>query len=234
MNDKTSNNFTDEISALLDFYSDRCTSHASFFVATIFGMFTILSLNSHSNDSSLLAATYWLLVVAGIYFLSKFKFYSDYSEIVKRTLIYPPMTRRIGGLKLSSTRDVFSYIICHVGILWASNKIVYNLFYKRIAGGGKLPHQENEYWRPILRGLLKEEKGRWRNTLTRFFSIILLYFTIAYFPFISIFDPVKDETFLFLGRHWSFNYIVLYSGIVICTIVIKFLSYRSLSQRLYM
>jgi hypothetical protein len=54
---------------LLDFYSDKSTGHASFFVATIFGMFTILSITKEGfsiNQQFFLAITYWLLVGAAL------------------------------------------------------------------------------------------------------------------------------------------------------------------------
>jgi hypothetical protein len=36
--------FTSRVAALLDFYSDRATAHASLFVASIFGLVTVLAI----------------------------------------------------------------------------------------------------------------------------------------------------------------------------------------------
>jgi len=77
------------ISALLDFYSDRAVAHASFFVASIFGLVTLLSiiqqLNMHLTWFSIPLAwcsipLFFAFSYVGYYTLGRFTFYADISD----------------------------------------------------------------------------------------------------------------------------------------------------------
>ncbi len=73
------------LASLLDFYSDRAVAHASFLIAIIFGLFTILSLvNIKFRWESLLLlfTTYWGLWGFGLYCLYNFRYYALFSEQV--------------------------------------------------------------------------------------------------------------------------------------------------------
>ena len=77
------------ISALLDFYSDRAVAHASFFVASIFGLVTLLSiiqqLNMHLTWFSIPLSwcsipLFFAFSYVGYYTLGRFSFYADISQ----------------------------------------------------------------------------------------------------------------------------------------------------------
>ncbi len=68
-----------QLSALLEYYSGKTVAHASFFVASVFGIFTILPL-IHSHP--LLSLPYLVLAGGGTYLLLSFRYYSDISEVV--------------------------------------------------------------------------------------------------------------------------------------------------------
>ena len=71
---------------LLDFYSDRATTHASFVVASVFGIYTILL--SHNG---LLPLWIWMLsylalqVIMG-YSFHNFRYYAVFADIIRRRL----------------------------------------------------------------------------------------------------------------------------------------------------
>jgi len=81
--------FVTRIGALLDFYSDRAVAHASFFVASIFGLVTLLTiiqqLNMHLTWVSIPLSWYSILLFfafsyLGYYTLGRFGFYADMSQ----------------------------------------------------------------------------------------------------------------------------------------------------------
>ena len=70
------------IGALLDFYSDKAVAHASFFVASIFGLVTLWSivqqLNMHLTWFSI--PLFFAFSYVGYYTLGRFTFYADISQ----------------------------------------------------------------------------------------------------------------------------------------------------------
>lgn len=71
------------IGALLDFYSDRAVAHASFFVASIFGIVTILAIIQQLGD----ILSVWISIplfyafsYMGYYTLTRFGYYADISQ----------------------------------------------------------------------------------------------------------------------------------------------------------
>ena len=79
------------LAALLDFYSDRAVAHASFFIASIFGLITFSSISTELNAGEI----YWYLAIflflgfayAGHHTLLRFGYYAFISqEIVGRGL----------------------------------------------------------------------------------------------------------------------------------------------------
>ncbi len=78
------------LTGLLDFFSDRATTHASFVVATTFGLFTILF--SLTN----IPKTFWAIIVIGItyfallglaiYSFLNFGYYAILADITKEEL----------------------------------------------------------------------------------------------------------------------------------------------------
>lgn len=80
------------LSSLLEFYSDRAIAHASFLVACIFGLFTILSvMNNVFGKFSLLvwillAITYWVLWSFGLYSLLNFGFFATVAQVSKEMI----------------------------------------------------------------------------------------------------------------------------------------------------
>ena len=79
-------------SSLLQFYSDRAISHASFLVASIFGLFTVLSLMTNASIELLsliwltLTCVYWFLWTFGLYALLNFGYYAIVAQVVKDTI----------------------------------------------------------------------------------------------------------------------------------------------------
>ncbi len=80
---------------LLDFYSDRAVAHASFLLACVFGLFTLLAIvqgvnNLGMNDLVLIVvsmAPYGTIVVIGFHCLRRFSFYASMSEELRRILM---------------------------------------------------------------------------------------------------------------------------------------------------
>ena len=91
-NKKTSNDTIAARSALLDFYSDRCVAFGGFFIASIFGLLTVLSLAQGINcgDASLQFQLIVLSWVAygffgyiGFYVLRNFSYYANFANILE-------------------------------------------------------------------------------------------------------------------------------------------------------
>lgn len=68
--------------ALLDFYSDRAVAHASFFVASIFGMLSISSIIQRLHETLWWFSTglFFIFSYMGYHSLSKFSYFADISE----------------------------------------------------------------------------------------------------------------------------------------------------------
>jgi hypothetical protein len=86
--------FHRQMEVIQNFYSTRAVAHASFFVASIFGLFTILALMESSFQKlsnywswialGLLSITYWGVFVIGLHSFLKFGRYSIYAQIAAR------------------------------------------------------------------------------------------------------------------------------------------------------
>jgi len=87
------------LSIVQDFFSKRAVAHASFFVASIFGLFTILSFMEKSISRIplseviwqlawdwnfarliLLSSTYWFIWLFGLYSFANFNFYATLAQ----------------------------------------------------------------------------------------------------------------------------------------------------------
>ncbi len=82
---------TEKILALVDFYSDRAVAHASFFLALLIGLFSVLALAQSNQDNLrwIWAIPYWLLFLGSLYTFANFSLYASYAEkIVQNTCIY--------------------------------------------------------------------------------------------------------------------------------------------------
>ena len=81
----------DKISVMADFYSDRAVAHASFFLASFFGLFSILALAQSNQDSLkwIWAIPYWLLFLGSLYTFTNFSLYATYAEgIIQQASMY--------------------------------------------------------------------------------------------------------------------------------------------------
>lgn len=88
-------NHLGQLSALLDFYSDRAVAHASFLVATVFGLFAILQLVS-KGFSDFVFIMYWSVFMAGLYCLLNFGYYAGLAETTKNKLLAPTISKKDG------------------------------------------------------------------------------------------------------------------------------------------
>lgn len=70
------------LTGLLDFYSDRATAHASFVVAGVFGIYSVLFAGK-SLDPMVLCLVYAALVIFDIYSFLNFGYYATLADIVK-------------------------------------------------------------------------------------------------------------------------------------------------------
>ncbi len=73
------------LSAILDFYSDRAIAHASFFLASFFGLFTVLQIQQ--NPTLGWAILYWILFLAGLYTLNRFGYYASFAQKLMEKLV---------------------------------------------------------------------------------------------------------------------------------------------------
>ena len=70
-----------KITAMVDFYSDRAVAHASFFLASLFGLFSVLSLAQNQHTLKCVwAIPYWLLFLGSLYTFVNFSFYATYAQ----------------------------------------------------------------------------------------------------------------------------------------------------------
>jgi len=68
------------LAAILDFYSDRAVAHASFFLASFFGLFTVLSIGE--KEIFEWAFPYWILFSVGLYTLIRFAYYATFAHLI--------------------------------------------------------------------------------------------------------------------------------------------------------
>lgn len=76
------------LSAFLDFYSDRATAHASFLVAAVFGLFSVLYLIKGESliTKVILSVIYWILWSGGYFSLFNFNHYAMKAHDIKRMI----------------------------------------------------------------------------------------------------------------------------------------------------
>lgn len=73
--------------ALLDFYSDRAVAHASFFLASLFGLFTVLAITQNAQVNKWLwLIPYFLLFSLGVYTYSNFCYYAVLADSIRRNI----------------------------------------------------------------------------------------------------------------------------------------------------
>jgi hypothetical protein len=72
------------LAALLDFYSDRATAHASLFVASLFGLFSVLSIVDQLTGDYIWFSMviYFLLAYSGYFTLVRFGFYAQIAHLI--------------------------------------------------------------------------------------------------------------------------------------------------------
>lgn len=92
------------LSALLDFYSDRATAHASLFVACVFGLFTILAILE--KNIIILSLAYWFLFGSGLYELLNFGQYAKDADVIKR-YIEIPKEKLVNDIKKQVDKESF-------------------------------------------------------------------------------------------------------------------------------
>jgi len=138
-----------ELSALLEFYSNRATAHASYFVAFVFGLFTIFGLaqnvaNIYEQRITLLILS-WVVWLSGYYCLLNFGFYSFLAERIKNA---------IGG-DMRSTKEIEEEILNDLVLNWRFSLIRGRVFLgcikakKRYEELKKAPTQPSELnWWP--------------------------------------------------------------------------------------
>lgn len=73
------------LSGLLDFYSSRAIAHASFVVAGIFGIYSILSLTT-KNYMILYIPPFVALLIIDFYSFLNFSLYAEYADRIKEKL----------------------------------------------------------------------------------------------------------------------------------------------------
>lgn len=73
--------------AFIDFYSDRATAHASFVVATIFGIYTVLFAQCNGMlPSNAFVAVYVALLILDLYSFLNFMYYATSAVIIREKL----------------------------------------------------------------------------------------------------------------------------------------------------
>ena len=80
-------------SAVLEFFSSRAEAHASFFLASLFGLFTVLSIAKNTSNWLWWSITYWFLFGLGLYTFFNFCTFAQfahiaYQQITKMAEIY--------------------------------------------------------------------------------------------------------------------------------------------------
>jgi len=113
---------------LLDFYSDRATTHASFVIASVFGIYAILL--SHNWLLPLLCwiGAYVALQIIALYSFENFRYYAVFAGEIRRKLEEGEdqySTKIKNELKKDHSFDLFIKLkestmlkYCLLGILW--------------------------------------------------------------------------------------------------------------------
>jgi len=82
----------EKVVAMVSFYSARAEAHASFFLASFFGLFVVLSLaQTHPIHQwiSMWGIPYWLLFLGSLYVFANFSLYATYAQkIAERAHLY--------------------------------------------------------------------------------------------------------------------------------------------------
>jgi hypothetical protein len=87
----------DVLCSVVDFHSNRAVAHASFLIASIFGLFTVLPLIEILVGKSpiafvFLSIAYWLLWVFGLYSFGNFSYFASIAEVAKEKITaYQPI-----------------------------------------------------------------------------------------------------------------------------------------------
>lgn len=130
-----------------DFYSARAVAHASFFVASVFGLFTILAFMETSSmvSKALLSVTYWVVWGFGLYSFLNFSRYAVHAQQAEsrttrqvKPLIYPNETakgqekiirgfERLRRCEWVSRHDIYLFL----GIYFAVGVLVFVAFLLR-------------------------------------------------------------------------------------------------------
>jgi len=173
----------DTLSALigfLDLYSDRCTSHASFFVASFIGMVSILTLFDKDNIvvNVLLILSYILIGFSGHYFLLNFRYYNDYSESIIHVLSKKNRREIISSLNNHniSLQIWIKYCVYRRWKLYKNNRIYmpFYVFFKDIRLG-IIQFDQSKY----LEIIYKEVYPKRRTVISiRYLVLILIYILI--------------------------------------------------------
>lgn len=103
------------LSAALDFHSDRATAHASFFVASIFGLFTTLSLYPYASKvwlMGLLAVSFWFIWGFGAYSLYNFGRFAAIAQGILSKI------REMGSTTEIESEEVKRWDKRHVKFMW--------------------------------------------------------------------------------------------------------------------
>jgi hypothetical protein len=235
-----------ELSALLDFYSDRSTSHASFFVVTLFGIFTILSILDNVKNIFLLALIYWLLVVAGFFLLARFTCYNDYSQGIRHILIHYPKMKKLEMLackllNVTSIEGQMIFIHYRTQIIWSAYSLIYNkIIFRFISGGYPVitdsdsenceKKRRKKYWNNVICYL--DELGYEDTGFNRLFKLVIGYFSIVFLSFVTVFEmPIQDIIWIPNLSIKSILDLVLLVIIIVIFWSIKKWNYKSLEQR---
>lgn len=95
------------LSAHLDYYSDRATAHASYFVAFIFGLFVVLQMAQSTNNGErwLLLILSWVVWASGLYCLLNFGLYAFFASRTRNAIRGEPVVP-FGEFKDKTVKDL--------------------------------------------------------------------------------------------------------------------------------
>lgn len=112
---------------LLDFFSDRAMAHASFVVATIFGMYTILFAKINAMPSwEVLILAYIALIIIDVYSFLNFGYYATLASITRHELqgYYKDEIKKMLHNNLKKRHKL------HYGFQWFRSGIAYKPYIK--------------------------------------------------------------------------------------------------------
>lgn len=136
--------FVSRVAALLDFYSDRATAHASLFVASIFGILTLLALVQNFNSNTLIFISiiaYFIFSYLGYHTLVRFGFYADIAQRLAVGLPQNPTMEKIGISKEEFQHEDPNLLryLRH-----------YEVIQQKILLIPKISHKYNRHWKYII------------------------------------------------------------------------------------